>query len=236
MTGKIWRSDHIGDWTLHDDKVPFGGDCPCLFEWNGRYYLFQGFKKFAYSPTGEPGTFVDWSDTGLAPYEGLSVPMVAPFGANRRIMVGWLKHIYGWGGWLVFRELVQNSDGTLGTKWVPEIIPPTPPETFMAQPGKTFRLEFAPESGKGPAFMFAIDPVAHTATFANDVPDVKLEPANNANNFRISNLPEFTCAYPVRVVHYWDRKSNATIVDAEIGGVRTMICRRAGKFKKPRVK
>ena len=32
-------------------------------------------------------------------------------------------------------------------------------------------------------------------------------------------------------MQYWDKKSNATIFDVEIDGVRTMICRRAGKFK-----
>lgn len=232
MAGKIWKSDHIGDWTLHDDTIPIGGDCPCLVEWNNRYYLFQGFTKFAYSPTGAPGTFADWTNTGLAPYEGLSVPMVAPFGVNRRIMVGWLNHVYGWGGWLVFRELIQHSDGTLGTKWVPEIVPPVSPETFMAQPNQAFRLAFAPESGTGTALTFAIDPVARTATFADDKADAQLEAAHRAGNFRISNLPEFSSAYPVRLVQYWDKKSNATIFDVEIDGLRTMICRRAGKFKK----
>ena len=231
MTGKIWKSDHIGDWTLHDDTIPIGGDCPCLFEWNGRYYLFQGFTKFAYSPTGAPGTFANWTDTGLAPYEGLSVPMVAPFGTNRRIMAGWLNHVYGWGGWLVFRELIQNPDGMLGTKWVPEIVPPVSPETFMAQPNQAFRLAFAPESGTGTALTFTIDPAARTATFADDKADAQLEAAHRAGNFRISNLPEFSSAYPVRLVQYWDKKSNATIFDVEIDGLRTMICRRAGKLK-----
>ena len=229
--GGIWTSDHIGDWKLYDGKVPAKGDCPCPFEWNGRHYLLQGFTGFAYSPTGAPGTFVDWARAGLAPYEGLSVPMVAPFGANRRIMAGWLNHAYGWGGWLVFRELIQNPDGTLGTKWVPEIAPPVPPETFTAQPGQAFRLVIAPENGKGAALTFTIDPAARTATFADDKADAQLEAAHRAGNFRISNLPEFSSAYPVRLVQYWDKKSNATIFDVEIDGLRTMICRRAGKFK-----
>ncbi len=237
MNGSLWSSDHIGDWKLYDDKIPTGGDCPCLFEWNGRSYLFQDFTKFAYSPTGKPGTFVDWAKAGLAPYEVLSVPMVAPFGENRRIMVGWLHHIrlqdfYGWGGWLVFRELIQNADGTLGTKWAPEIAPPVPPEAFTAQPGQAFRLLIAPESENGTALTFSIDPATRTATFADDVATPNFEAAHYAQNFRISNLPEFTSAYPVRFVQYWDKKSNVTIFDVEIGGVRTMICRRAGKFKK----
>ena len=36
---------------------------------------------------------------------------------------------------LVFRELVQHADGTLGTKWVPEIAPPSPPASVV--PGKS---------------------------------------------------------------------------------------------------
>ena len=43
--------------------------------------------------------------------------------------------------------------------------------------------------------------------------------------------PRIRSAYPVRLVQYWDKKSNATIFDVEIDGLRTMICRRAGKFK-----
>lgn len=93
------------------------GDCPCPFEWNGHHYLFQGFYQFAYSPSGAPGTYEDWSKDGRAPYEGLSVPMVASFSGNRRILAGWLNPLQGWGGWLVFRELIQNADGTLGMKW-----------------------------------------------------------------------------------------------------------------------
>lgn len=236
MSGTILKSDHIGDWTLYDDAIPIGGDCPCLFEWNGRYYLFQGFTKFAYSPTGEPGTFVNWTDTGLAPYEGLSVPMVAPFGENRRIMAGWLNHIHGWGGWLVFRELIQNPDGTLATKWVPEIAPPAPIEEFTAQPGRTFSLVIAPESEGGTALTLTIDPAARTAAFRDDAADAKIGAAHLAGNFRITGLPELASAYPVKLVQYWDRKSDATIFDVEIAGVRTMICRRAGKFRRAETK
>ena len=72
--------------------------------------------------------------------------------------------------------------------------------------------------------------------FADDTPNVKFEAEHRADNFRISNLPPFKCPYRVRLVQYWDRKSNATIFDVESGGVRTMICRRAGRFKKADMK
>lgn len=232
MGGKIWASDRLGGWKLFDGKIPVFGDCPCLFEWKGSRYLLQGGIKFAYSPTGEPGTFVDWAKKGLTPYEGLAVPMVAPFGDDRRIMSGWLSFTgRKWGGWLVFRELIRYPDGTLGTKWVPEIKPPVPPVTYTAEPGKPFRLVFAAEKEDVPALTFAIDPATRSAVFADDVPDVKFSDAQWADNFRITNIPDFRKPYAVRVIKYRDRKADSTIFDVEFGGERTMICRRGGGYK-----
>ena len=49
--------------------------------------------------------------------------MVVPFKDNRRILAGWFQNDVRWGGVLVFRELVQHGDGTLGMKWPAEMIP-----------------------------------------------------------------------------------------------------------------
>jgi hypothetical protein len=57
--------------------------------------------------------------------------MVAPFKDNRRILAGFAltpsaadgRRMYA--GHLVFRELIQHKDGTLGTKWPEEMIPPS---------------------------------------------------------------------------------------------------------------
>ncbi len=231
--GGIWTSDRLDGWKLYDDKVPTKGDCPCPFAWNGHHYIFQGFSQFAYSPSGRPGTYVDWTKDGRAPYEGLSVPMVAPFAGSRRILAGWLSHPQGWGGWLVFRELIQYPDGTLGQKWVPEIAPPVAPQTFTAQPGEPFRLVFRPASDAGPALVFAIDPAVREAAFRDDVPEVTWRAAHHAENFRIRHLPVFAAPYAVRVVSHYDRKGEDTIFDVEIGGERTMICRRKGRFRAP---
>lgn len=229
----LWTSDHIGDWQPYDSDIPVLGDCPCPFEWNGHHYILQGFNGFAHSATGIPGSWEDWAATGLAPYDGLSVPMVAPFGENRRILAGWLKYTDGlWGGWLVFRELVWNGDGTLGTKWVPEIATPSPPEIFEARPGRTLRVVFQRDGNRGPALVLSIDPVERTASFADDVPDARWSPADSADNIRIGNLPEFAEGCTVRIVRHWDQKAGATIFDAEIGGARTLICRRKGRFRK----
>ena len=38
---------------------------------------------------------------------------------------------------------------------------------------------------------------------------------------------------PRRVPSHWDAKAGATVFDAEIGGARTLICRRKGRFGAP---
>jgi hypothetical protein len=124
-THGYYTSDHLGDWEMYDDTIPISGDCPCPFEWNGRHYLLQGFTGMASSPDGKPGSFENWTKAGDSIYGGLSVPMVAPWGDDRRVIVGWINHLGGWGGWLCFRELVQFGDGRLGEKWLPETMPPT---------------------------------------------------------------------------------------------------------------
>jgi len=43
-------------------------------------------------------------------------------------------------------------------------------------------------------------------------------------------VPAFKAPYAVKVVQYYDRKCGITVFDAEIGGERTMICRRDGAF------
>ena len=229
----LWTGGLDGGWTLRDGTLPTSGDCPCPFEWNGHHYVFQGFGGFAHSATGEPGSWEDWAAAGLAPYDGLAVPMAAPFGENRRILAGWLGFLAPawWGGWLVFRELVQFPDGTLGTKWVPEIVPPSPPETFSASPGRPLRVVFAREDADGPALVFSLDPAARTASFADDVPDAAFSSPHAAENVRIRNLPAFSTDFAVRLVRHWDPKAGATVFDAEIGGLRTLICRRRGRYR-----
>lgn len=232
----LWEGSPEDGWTLRDATLPTRGDCPCPFEWNGHRYVFQGFGGFAHGATGEPGTWEDWAAAGRAPYDGLCVPMVAPFGANRRILAGWLGFLdeAWWGGWLVFRELVQLPDGALGTKWVPEIASPTPPETFAAGPDGALRVVFPREDGRGPALVFSLDPAARTASFADDVPAPRFGALHSANNVRIGNLPPPGPDAAVRIVRHYDPKAGATVFDAEIAGLRTLICRRPGRYAAPR--
>ena len=106
-------------------------ECPDLFEWNGWYYLLfgQGLKTF-YRMSRQP--FGPWQRPRVDALDGgrCAVMKTAPFGEERRIGVGWVGPSregdgspMHWGGRAVFRELVQRADGTLGTKFPPEMVP-----------------------------------------------------------------------------------------------------------------
>jgi len=228
-TKGIFRSEDLLNWRLFDGNLPFRGDCPSLFSWHGHRYLLQGFTHMAYSADGAPGMFVDWTDEPDAAYDGLSVPMVVPWNDDRRIYVAWLCHPAGWGGWLVFRELVCYPDGHLGLKWVPEIAPPVEPQVFHMAAGERFSRRFMPEKS-GAAVVLSVDPKTREARFADYALKPKLDVAHLAGNFKVGGLRCVDGAYDVRLVVWYDRKADATIFDAEIGGERTIIGRRSGRF------
>ncbi|WP_188315938.1 glycoside hydrolase family 32 protein [Chitinophaga agrisoli] len=107
-------------------------ECPDYFNWNGWYYL-------VYSHNGN--TFYVKSRNPLGPWEQprsqalnedwANVVKTAEFTNGRRIAAGWIpsrrdgKDDKGeiFGGSTVFRELIQEQDGTLSTKFPPEMLP-----------------------------------------------------------------------------------------------------------------
>ena len=227
----LFRSDDLARWTLHDGALPFRGDCPSLFGWHGRRYLLQGFSHMAHSRDGAPGSFEDWSAEPDAAYDGLCVPMVVPWRGDRRLYVGWLLHPAGWGGWLVFRELVFHPDGRLGLKWVPEIAPPEPPLRFRAAAGAPVSLAFAREDAGAPALRFLVDPARRTAAFFDEGAARPFPPLHQAGNVEIGAVRGLDRPYAVRLLVHYDPKARATIFDAEIAGARTLICRRPGRYR-----
>ena len=100
-------------------------ECPAMFCWNGYKYLIVGFTGYFRALTKNSDELVDAAALGEYIYDGLSVPMVAEFKNNRRLIAGWVHSVLGWGGALMQRELVQFEDGRLGMKWIPELIPQT---------------------------------------------------------------------------------------------------------------
>ena len=124
-----WAAKDIDSpWTLVDPYFPKSGpqepmrqslECPSFFDWNGWKYLLMGVTGFFAAD--KDGKFIDQAARGYDIYEGLAVPMAAPFTGNRMIYAGWIMGI-GWGSLLVFRELIQYHDGHLGMKWLPEVM------------------------------------------------------------------------------------------------------------------
>ena len=231
-----------------------GGDCPVPFDWNGHLYLLQGFHWFDHSTNGVD--FEDWTATGDDIYEGLSVPSVAVWKEGRRLMSGWLSFTdaeASWGGWLVFRELVQYPDGRLGTKWVEEIPPPGHVTIHrVSNLDRPFALRFS--NGDPMELEWRLDPKRRRAQFADvrrgqPAPQAltlrerheKFRPANprdkthechvgNGLPFAIENIRGLDKPFDIRFCRYYDAKSNATLFDVEIAGQRTMVTRRAGRW------
>lgn len=250
-------SSIMGPWTREIENAHVHGDCPCPFEWNGLHYIIQGFCTMSRSRTGENGTYEDEVLAGYDIYEGLSVPMVAPWKDNRRILAGWINHRNGWGGWLCFRELVQYPDGHLGTRWVGEMPMPVEPLEFECEPGKVFTLKFSTDDKAGRDFAFILDPVAGKASFTEKADDgtypevptyaelaAKYEPEfgekrigagrqfrpDEAGDFAIGKIRGLDKPFKVRVENYFDKKAGISLVDIEIAGHRTMVTRRFGAY------
>lgn len=244
MSG-ILVSDTIGDWTVYDQDVPFGGDCPCLFDWNGRQYLLQGFSNMACNPDGRRGGWKDWSQTGNDIYDGLSVPMVAAWPGNRRILAAWLTHPQCWGGWLVLRELVQNDDGTLGLKWLPEVTPPGKVYEYECPKGGDFVLRIPRKEG-GKALELRVEASSGRAQFADVEAEERALPQKTQaelnregkgkriafmRGFAIQNITGLNMPYRVRLNVFFDVKGGGTLFDAEIAGRRTLVTFREGRYQ-----
>lgn len=107
-------------------------ECPALFSWNGYKYILVGFSGYFRTLSENSGKFVDAAAMGEYLYDGLSVPMVAEFQDNRRIIAGWLISPFdSWGGAMLQRELVFEEGGKLGMKWIPELAPVHESDDFI---------------------------------------------------------------------------------------------------------
>ena len=109
--------------------LPGAPECPDYFYWNGWYYLlFSNDLVTCYRMSRQP--FGPWLRPAVDVLDGYlaRVMKTAPFTDNRRIGVSWIgsrEHDNSkllWGGNAIFRELVQNTDGTLSLKFVPEML------------------------------------------------------------------------------------------------------------------
>lgn len=114
--------------------LPDVPECPDYFAWNGWYYLVFSVGGVArYRMSREP--FGPWHRPASDTFDGSAacVMKTAAFGDERRIGAAWVGTRLGgsdqgplqFGGHIVFREIVQNADGSLGTQFPAEMIPAT---------------------------------------------------------------------------------------------------------------
>jgi hypothetical protein len=121
-----YTSPDLKTWTEVDPLLVEGHEvpeCPDYFEWNGRYYLIFSFGGVArYRIADHP--LGPWRKPAAELLDGPAsrVMKTAAFTGNRRIGTAFVTPM-GYAGWAVFRELVQNADGTLGCRFVPEMMP-----------------------------------------------------------------------------------------------------------------
>ncbi len=120
-----WTSDCLnGGWRCVSEDFPPGGDCTFIFPWGDYDYIVGGFTHHWMKRHSEPiSAYRDLVAEGRDLYDGLSVPAITSLPDGRHIMAGWMTVNRHWGGVLVLRELVQLSDGTLGSCWMPELMP-----------------------------------------------------------------------------------------------------------------
>ena len=239
-----WQSDSLnGGWKCINAHFPPGGDCtfPCIV--NNHDYVIGGFSgmwaKDAQAPLTE---FKSIAKTGQDCYNGLSVPAVTTLPDGRIMMSGWIK-MQNWGGALVTHEIISDGDdGTLGSRWVEELIPnveqvslsPTvavsTPQSFISEftlvteePGKG---KATVDFGNGNLWTLSLDnDQAWFASSADETPRTLAEggDVSTARNYAIPARVACKDKIPVRLIVYNRPKFNGSVIDVEIDGRRTML-------------
>lgn len=136
-----WVSEDLMTWRELDepfivtDESMVPAMCPHWFRWNDWYYFIGGVggvwkSRQPYGP---------WTLQSPWPLDSLGVPKTGAFADNRRLFAGFVSD-GGWGGNLVVRELLQHADGTLGTRFVPEMMPAAGDPLRLKQGLETIRL------------------------------------------------------------------------------------------------
>ena len=104
------------DWTAQPE-------CADYFRWGEWYYLLFGIDGYTHYRISR-APYGPWIRPKVHTLDGelLRVIKTAEFTGSRRIAAGFM--VEGrYGGDLVLREVVQNPDGSLGTTFVPELVP-----------------------------------------------------------------------------------------------------------------
>lgn len=122
-------SPDLRNWRQHEPFLITGyGDqpeCSELFEWHGWYYLVFSHYGIAHYRMGR-SPFGPWTRPRVDVLDGplARVMKSAPFTGDRRIGAFFLAE-GAYAGRVVFREIIQHADGTLGSSLPREMGPPS---------------------------------------------------------------------------------------------------------------
>jgi len=238
-------SSELSQWSVSREPFLLSGsgaqpECSDLFKWRDWDYLI-----FSLNGT----THYRMSKTALGPWitpasEILDGPEAivmksAGFTGDRRLLVGFVQHDHQYGGDLLFRELVQEKDGSLGTtlpvemkepsaevKAVPDMHLSTEQTTggpievaedtrmaarITAQAGASFTVDISsPEAERG-AERLVFDSAASTVSWT----DSTGKPASA----RLEHVTDLTA--PMSIV----LSLHGTLADLSINGHRTLVHR-----------
>jgi len=122
---KVLESNDLQNWKVRDNlTTPPWWVCTSYFQWNNYYYFNSvGFYWMSDKPIEDPEAEWEWTPVQSI-NDGIRVPQMDWFN-KRLISVGFTPSPPGtyYGGDLLFRELIQEQDGSLGSKWIEEMIP-----------------------------------------------------------------------------------------------------------------
>ena len=247
-SGRRHESADLRSWRLADDAflpvmpMDSGGptlECPCLWTWNGWTYALQGRTGFwlARDPLGPFWPGPDGSRTVAQPrwdiYDGLFVPMAAMW-RGRCILAGWLRGDQPWGGVLVWRELLQEADGTLAMRWLPELTPSPrrwrPIIDGARLPDGSWRLAL---TCSGPLSLdlgcatLIVEPEQRRARWTSKPEGAPAEPIAYGREVAITAVEGLDRPYALEVIAWRDR--DGWVLDACLGGRRTLICFRTAR-------
>lgn len=250
-----WSSDRLeGGWKCLSEDFPPGGDCTFIFHWGNYYYIVGGFTHMWMKRADEPiSAYTDMVALGTDFYDGLSVPAFTRLTSGRVIMAGWMQLNNHWGGPLVLRELIQHSDGRIGSRFMPELMPKTKKKrllshriedeatlnlpasdgllTFDVAPSADGKIDltFLNDSDSEDSFTWTLDVNTQRAQFSS-------EAGQKQNTLREGGSPQTAVDYAidhldlpkdkpftVKIMLRNNQKFTGTVADVEIAGKRTMI-------------
>lgn len=233
-------------------------ECANYFSWNGWYYLVfsnYGCAKYRYSRR----PFGPWEKPEQELLDGplYRVPKTAAFAEGRRIACGFLANAAdgeSYAGNLVFRELLQNPDGTLSTGFVPELLKPLTGKTETVELGAQDGCLYAAREWRtfesGFRLILRALPSQKTVTYG-----LILDTGEEAFELRAEPFADRIVCAPANSSPFAEEKKKALhqvqglegeteieliwhrgILDLCVGGNRTLVCRATERREVQRLK